>query len=171
MESSVKVEVIAGLPKSLIVVDWPLDVPKMIHNEESVEKMVCQVVDAWGNRCKDNGINVRLTKQGDAVKLEPSPKPEKTKNGQASFGPFKVSGDGSFVLQPEASSSKGGTHQVQTFDGPELHFNIQLDPNKPERLDVTWDADGEQPSFTVNDKLPDYSIRIFSEDGGIMKTA
>ena len=85
-----QVEVIAGLPKSLIVVDWPLDVPKMIHNEESVEKMVCQVVDAWGNRCKDNGINVRLTKQGDAVKLEPSPKPEKTKNGQASFGPFKV---------------------------------------------------------------------------------
>ena len=87
-----QVEVIAGLPKNLIVVDWPLDVPKMIYNEKSVDKMVCQVVDAWGNYCPDNGINVRLTKQGDAVKLEPSPKPDKTKNGLASFGPFKASG-------------------------------------------------------------------------------
>ena len=60
---------------------------------------------------------------------------------------LQVSGDGSFVLQPKASVSKGGTHQVQTFEGPELHFNIQLDPNKPERLDVTWDADGEQVSW------------------------
>ena len=83
-------EVIAGLPKGLIVEDWHSDTPKMIHNEENVEKIVCQVVDAWGNHCKDNGINVRLTKQGDAVKLEPSPKPEKTKNGQVTFGPFKV---------------------------------------------------------------------------------
>ena len=85
-----QVEVIAGLPKSLIVLDWRSETPKMIHNEESLDKIVCQVVDAWGNHCKDSGINVRLTKLGDTVKLEPSPKPEKTKNGRVTFGPFKV---------------------------------------------------------------------------------
>ena len=172
MESGVKVEVVAGLPQKLIVVDWPLDTPKMMHNEESLDRIVCQLVDAWDCPCPDNNVNVRLTKQGEGVKLEPSPKPEKTKNGKVSFGPFKVSGDGSFFVQPKVSMTKpGSAHQVVTFDGPQLHVNIQLDPNKPERLDVTWDADGEQPSFTVKDQLPDYSVRIYSEDGSIMKTA
>jgi hypothetical protein len=75
-------EVLAGLPKGLKVLHWPLDVPKPIHNESELDKIVCQIVDEWGNDCNDNGINVRLTKQGDDVKLEPSPKPEKTKNGK-----------------------------------------------------------------------------------------
>ncbi|KAH9491932.1 Structural maintenance of chromosomes flexible hinge domain-containing protein 1 [Bulinus truncatus] len=164
LNSSVKCEVLAGSPFQLDVLDWVVDEPILVHSGKPLSlPFRVQLMDAERNPCLLSNIKVQIVRD-QKLKLQPSPVFVKTDNlGIADFGILTVTGNsGSYELQPKA------TLQKNVISGPKYVVNVQPDPLKPSKVEVSYNS---KMTITAGQSFPDFTVTVISEDSSFLRSA
>ncbi|KAI0226091.1 Structural maintenance of chromosomes flexible hinge domain-containing protein 1 [Lamellibrachia satsuma] len=160
----VRLEMVAGPPAALQLLGWDTQQPVVVYNGNLLlQPLLVQLVDEVGNPTAEANVRVQLTRD-PGVKLVPSPVPTKTdQNGLASFGIPAISGKkGIYEIQAKAFIGR------TTLQGPKLLISIQADFLKPVSLTVEYD---KNVVYKAGEPLPDFSVRVISEDETVMTSA
>ncbi|XP_036377090.1 structural maintenance of chromosomes flexible hinge domain-containing protein 1 [Megalops cyprinoides] len=158
----VRVNVIAGPPAQLQLVDGPEE-PLQVFNGKDLEKpFIVQLCDAWKNPSPDPRVIISLKPSATALKIKPSPTSQSVdRDGRASFTVCQVTAPkGEYGLEFKGSLNK------QSIPGPVVKLKVLPDPNKPVKLVVSYNADA---AFPAGGFLTVFSVMVESEDGGAVK--
>ncbi|XP_070535302.1 structural maintenance of chromosomes flexible hinge domain-containing protein 1-like [Ptychodera flava] len=160
----VKLQLVAGPPAKMAVVDIPIDQPLLVYNDCKLEKpLILQLCDEADNPTTDPNAKVLLGKD-PRLKLTPSPSQMKADSlGRVNFGRFQVNAEkGQYELRPKALIGRVG------IQGPVITIKVQPDPGKAVSVCVTYDRNAE---FIAGQMLPDFSVNVLAEDNSTITTA
>ncbi|KAK6490749.1 structural maintenance of chromosomes flexible hinge domain-containing protein 1 [Huso huso] len=158
----IRVNLMAGPPAQISLVDWPADEPVTVVNGKELDKpFIVQLCDQWGNPSPEPLVKVSLVK-GNNIKIMPAPQVLKTDaNGRADFGVFTiVAPRGENKLEIRATFNK------VVLEGPVVNLNVIPDQNKPVGLSVDYD---KKASFPAGGFLTVFMVSVLSEDGNAMR--
>lgn len=161
----VRIEMVAGPPETLTLPGWDPEETITVLNEGKLPRsIVVQLCDQFGNPAKVSDVRMQLTKEGK-IKLYPPPTPLKTNaQGQVDFGVLTASGPrGTYELQPKAFHGK-----AEPILGPKIQVQLQPNLMKPTSLSVEYD---KKAVFTVGEKLPEFTVKVLTEDEQPMASA
>ncbi|KAL4217928.1 inactivation of X chromosome by DNA methylation [Mactra antiquata] len=165
LKGYIRLEVVPGAPTQLKFVNYDVDEEVLVYNEGKFPKpLSVQLLDKGGNVVRKSDIRMQLARDMK-LKLLPSAQPTKTnKDGIADFGNFTVSAPrGVYELQPKAFVMSS-----TVIPGPKLKVSIQPDPTRACSLNVSYDT---KATYVAGDKMTDFMVKIFSEDGGLLENA
>ncbi|XP_030068875.1 structural maintenance of chromosomes flexible hinge domain-containing protein 1 isoform X2 [Microcaecilia unicolor] len=159
----IRVNLTAGPPAKLILVDWPgLKEPVSVINGKQLQKpLIVQLCDEWDNPSPEPNVKITLVKD-NSLKIIPPNQPHKTDgSGRVNFGVSVISAPrGEHVLQFKASYNKS------TLETPVVKLNILPDPEKPVRVNVSYDQDA---IFTAGGFFTEFMVSVVSEDDKIIR--
>ncbi|CAH1772323.1 unnamed protein product, partial [Owenia fusiformis] len=160
----VRVQLQPGAPSKIILPGWNMEQPLSVTNLKKLSTpIMVQLTDKSGNPTHEPNLRVQLAKDV-GLKLTPAPIPLKTDaKGCANFGQPCVEGKrGLYEVQPKAFIGRN------CISGPKIRISIQPDSSKPSELVVEYDKNVE---FNIGGVLPDYVVKVLSEDDTPMNTA
>ncbi|XP_041101320.1 structural maintenance of chromosomes flexible hinge domain-containing protein 1 [Polyodon spathula] len=158
----IRVNLMAGPPAQISLVDWPEDELVVVVNGKELDKpFIVQLCDQWGNPSPEPLVKVSLVK-GNNMKIMPLPPVLKTDpNGRADFGVFTIvapRGENQFQIR--------ATYNKVVLEGPVVKLNVIPDQNKPVGLSVDYD---KKASFPAGGFLTVFMVSVLSEDGKPMR--
>ncbi|CAH2284879.1 structural maintenance of chromosomes flexible hinge domain-containing 1 [Pelobates cultripes] len=160
--SYIKLNLVAGIPAKLLLLDWPTTGSITAVSGKPMEKpLIIQLCDNWGNLSPEPNVKIAVAKD-NTIKVSQQHHQLKTNSeGQINMGFFTFTAPkGEYSLQFKAMYNKC------TLESHVVKLNIIPDPEKPVRVVVEFHSGAE---LAAGNTFPDFVVRVVSEDDKIIK--